>query len=510
MYIDNTIALIQIIVSLILIGVLFHEYFTQKQKAKKYILILIFLTSAWLLFFLNILYILLNNVALRINWVLSIVFILLVDLGFLIIFIKKYKFFNKTLVFIELILLSFLSFVVVNNQFKFSGWIFMTIPIVTFLLTWIRYFIIMGFLINISKKNLKNKKERAHYNFKINKKNIIYFIFLFLIISSLFLFFNINKETKNNELVIYNWKGYLANDTIKNFEEEFGINVTLIPYVDDTQSFENIKGKTGKYDIAIFREGIIKKGIEDGLFEKLNKKNIPNLKKYIEKDEFYDPGYIYSAPYMQGTTGIVINTKYISDLSNSWDVLWDIKNKGKVAIMDSYLEGFGMALRNTGDSINSNDDIEIKKALKFLELQNNILYGYLDLDTIINMLISEKLWASQIYSGAVEIVIKENPNLKYIIPEEGAVKWIDSMVILKNSKNKYNAEIYINYIMRPEVMADISKNVNLNSLSEKANDIANLTIKNINENNLLEYIDLDKTSSVDSLKKELWGKLKNE
>lgn len=167
MIIENiALSFIQIMVLLMLVGILFYEYFNVKIKNKKYVLGFIFLTTAWFLIFIVIMYVVITEYILNIHKILAIILILSIDIGFLFIFIKKRKFFNKNLVIIELILLSIISFAVIKDGFNFAPWALIVMPPATFFSTWIGYFIVMEFLINSSNPIIKNQEKKGGLKLK--------------------------------------------------------------------------------------------------------------------------------------------------------------------------------------------------------------------------------------------------------------------------------------------------------------------------------------------------------
>src|SRR3989339_564706 len=114
--------------------------------------------------------------------------------------------------------------------------------------------------------------------------------------------------------------------------------------------------------------------------------------------------------------------------------------------------------------------VQFEKIKKFLLLQKPLLKGYILTVDLQDLLVSEELWALNIYNGNAVVAIAENPNLKYIIPKEGATIWIDNWAIPKNAKNKRNAELFLNYILEPKVNADITNEVKYATANKAAEE----------------------------------------
>src|SRR3989339_502876 len=204
----------------------------------------------------------------------------------------------------------------------------------------------------------------------------------------------------------------------------------------------------------------------------LNKKNLPNFKNLDEKfiNQNYDSENKYSVPYMWGTTALIINTKYIPEDTDSWDVLWNNKYSGKIGLLLNSEEAIAMTSKYVGGPLIPQNHVQFEKIKKFLLLQKPLLKGYILTVDLQDLLVSEELWALNIYNGNAVVAIAENPNLKYIIPKEGATIWIDNWAIPKNAKNKRNAELFLNYILEPKVNADITNEVKYATANKAAEE----------------------------------------
>jgi spermidine/putrescine transport system substrate-binding protein len=137
-------------------------------------------------------------------------------------------------------------------------------------------------------------------------------------------------------------------------------------------------------------------------------------------------------------------------------VLFDETYKGKLAMLNNSWEVISAAAKLLGNSINVKNQAELDQAIKICAEQKPILKGYLDVITIKQMLIEEKLWAAEIYSGEGLAAVDENENLEYVIPKEGAAIWVDNFALLRDAAHPEEAHIFLNYILRPDVNAAIA------------------------------------------------------
>jgi len=185
----------------------------------------------------------------------------------------------------------------------------------------------------------------------------------------------------------------------------------------------------------------------------IDKSKVPNM-KYLNPEllnKSYDPNNTYSVPYMWGASGIGVNSKYVDPKSiTSWNDLWNPKYKGKLLLMDDVREVFAMALRSIGYSGNDRDPNHIKKAYEKLKLLKPSVKVF-NSDSPRQPFLNNEVIIGQIWGGEVYQANKENPYIKLIYPKEGAVFWIDNIVIPKSVRNIEAAHKFIDFMCRPEV-----------------------------------------------------------
>lgn len=259
-------------------------------------------------------------------------------------------------------------------------------------------------------------------------------------------------------LNVYNWEDYFSETTLEDFSKKFGVKVNLETFEDEEELVSNLQSHPDKYDIIITSGDSIRELAEMRLLAEIDLSNISNLKNIERKflNPNYDPGHRHSVPYLWGTTGIAVNRTFIKDEIDSWSILWNPKYKGKMCMLNNPEEAIGAALKYLGYSLNTNDPSELESARKKLLEQSPLVTGYLDPITIRDRLISNELWAAQIYSGEGMFAVDRNESLEYVIPKEGASIWVDCIAISRDAKHKYTAEVFINHILDPKVSAKIA------------------------------------------------------
>lgn len=264
-----------------------------------------------------------------------------------------------------------------------------------------------------------------------------------------------SSSNSNGEVIVYNWGEYIDPDVLEMFEEETGIKVVYDEYETNETMYPKVEAGAAQYDLVCPSDYMIDKMIEKGLVQELNFNNIPNAKQYIGEQYYktskeFDPENKYSIPYCWGTVGILYNQTMVSEPITSWDVLWDSKYENNILMQDSVRDAFMVALKRNGNSMNSTDDAELNAAKDSLIEQKPLVQAYV-VDQVRDKMIGNEAAIGVIYSGEAIYTQRENPDLVYVIPEEGTNVWIDSWVMLKNAPNKENAEKFLDFLCRPEI-----------------------------------------------------------
>ncbi|KQZ86576.1 polyamine ABC transporter substrate-binding protein [Pseudomonas sp. Root562] len=274
---------------------------------------------------------------------------------------------------------------------------------------------------------------------------------------------------------IYNWSDYIGENTLADFQKETGIK----PVYDVFDSNETLEGKllagrTG-YDVVVPSNHFLGKQIKAGAFQKLDKSQLPNYSNLdpvlLKRLEQNDPGNLYAVPYLWGTNGIGYNVDKIKavlgvDTIDSWAAVFEPENIKKlqscgVAFLDSADEMMPTVLNYMGLDANSTNPEDYKKAeAKLLAVRPYVTYFH-----------SSK-YIADLANGDICVAIgfsgdmfqaknradeaKKGVNIAYSIPKEGGALWFDMLAIPKDAANVKQAHAFINYLLKPEVIAQVS------------------------------------------------------
>lgn len=270
---------------------------------------------------------------------------------------------------------------------------------------------------------------------------------------------NLTENNKNQLMLnIYNWEDYIGSETIELFTEKTGITVNIDYYEDEEIMLGFIISDLSRYDLVVASDDMVGDMIRAKILAPLKKSEIPNL-RFIDPAFTglpFDPEQKYSIPYLWGTTGMVINTKYIKEDSYSWSILFNKDYSKKIAMLNNSFEVISAPLKMMKQSINTIDLNALENSKKMLTEQNRYIQGYFDAVTMTDLLIEEELWAAQIYSGEGLYACDINSDLEYIIPVEGAPIWLDNFVIPRDAPHYDAANEFLNFILEPQINGAIA------------------------------------------------------
>jgi spermidine/putrescine transport system substrate-binding protein len=259
------------------------------------------------------------------------------------------------------------------------------------------------------------------------------------------------------ELHIGNWSDYIAEDTIPKFEKEFGVKVTYDTYESNEEMMAKLQVGGGGYDIVVPTGYIVTVLAAQNLLSPLAKKYLTNWKNIapIFVSPEFDPDNRYAVPWQWGTTGIAYRSDKVTTPPDSWGVFLDPKYKRKMTQMDDLRDAIGAWLKYRGKSLNSTDKGELATAKADAIAAKANLKAYISAP-VKGQLVSGDVWIAQLWNGDTAQAKLEKKTIEYVLPKEGAGIWTDNLVIPASAKNKRAAHEFMNFILRPDIGAQIS------------------------------------------------------
>jgi putrescine transport system substrate-binding protein len=278
---------------------------------------------------------------------------------------------------------------------------------------------------------------------------------------------------------VYNWSDYIAEDTLEKFTAETGITANYDWFdANETVEAKLLAGSSG-FDVVVPSGFFLERQIPIGLFQPLDKSKLPNLVN-VNPDiaaivNAHDPGNQYAVPYMWGTTGLGYNVAEVTARLgedgplDSWDMLFDPEIASKLAdcgisVLDAPVEMVAAALNYLGRDPNSEDRADLEAAEELLSSVRPYIRIFHSSNYITDLANGDVCLAVG-YSGDVFMSAARaeeagrGVEVAYVIPVEGASLWFDMMAIPSDAPNPDEAHAFINFILKPEIAADITNYV---------------------------------------------------
>ena len=257
-------------------------------------------------------------------------------------------------------------------------------------------------------------------------------------------------------LHLFTWSDYFSDEAIRGFESEAGVRVVIDTYENNEDLVAKLQAGVTGYDLVVPSDYAVAQLIALDLLEPIDRANIPNFANLDPKflDQYFDPGNVYSIPYLWGTAGIGYDATRVDPAPTSWAVLWDERYADRINMLDDMRETMAVALKRLGYSVNATDPAQIEAARDLLIEQKPLVRSYTtETDAL---MLSGQVVLTHAWSGDVLRVQEEKPAWRYVVPDEGSTFFIDNLAIPKGTRHKALAERFIDYILRPEVIASVT------------------------------------------------------
>ncbi len=279
------------------------------------------------------------------------------------------------------------------------------------------------------------------------------------------------NQKKAGRLDFANWPLYMDQEKVKGktvypslqqFTKETGIKVNYKEVIQENDAFlgkinPSLKaGQSTGWDlIVITNGGSIEKLIRQNFLIELDQSKLPNFQKYAGaayKNPSFDPGNKYTVAWQAGLTGLAYNPKLTKRPITSFQDLFDPAFKGKITMFGDDTDFPTLTMIGMGiDPAKSTEEDWKRTAEKMKELRPQIR-EFIDNAGEAEVLQSGNAWISMAYSGDIFILNNSgSPDIKFVVPKEGAVLWQDNMAIPKGAKHPLDAITYMDYVYRPDV-----------------------------------------------------------
>ena len=266
-----------------------------------------------------------------------------------------------------------------------------------------------------------------------------------------------DKSKLANEIFLYTWVEYIDPELKTQFETECGVKVTETNFDSNETMLATLQAGGASYDVIVPSDYMVQILVSEGMLMELDWNVITNIKNMepLNVNIYFDPEQKYVVPYFFGTSGFAVDTNVVTDVKDSWSMMFDPNSPycGKISMLDDERETIGAALMYLGYSINDTDPAHLEEAKNLLIEQSKCVKAY-DSQTNDDLIISGETVLSHIWTG--DAILAGDPatggrdGIVYVIPSEGCTIWQDNMAVPVGAPNAYTAMVFINYLNYPE------------------------------------------------------------
>lgn len=259
------------------------------------------------------------------------------------------------------------------------------------------------------------------------------------------------------ELILYNWSDDIPQSVLKMFTKEFGVGVKYETFDSQEEASEQLqKGKI--VDVAVLENDLIPTLTASNLLLPINFRHVPNFKNISAnfRDLATDPGNRHTVPYYYGTSGLVVRTDLVGQSVTRWADLWEPRYAGKIGLRAQPTELIAIALLSLGYAFGSEDEKQLEAALqRLIELKKRAIFVEIEADTAVARILKGDVAILYGWPEEYRKAHEANPAVKYVLPAEGVPSWGENFVIPATSVSPYTAEVFINFLLRPEIAAQM-------------------------------------------------------
>jgi spermidine/putrescine-binding protein len=303
----------------------------------------------------------------------------------------------------------------------------------------------------------------------------------------------------SKELNLYGWSEYVPQELLDAFAQEYKVKVNYDTYASNEELMAKLQAGKTNYDVIIPSDYTVSILVGQKMLEPIDLDHIPNFVNVDDqfKNLPYDPGNKYSVPYQWGSVGIAVNTAKVTQPIKKFADLWDPAFKDNLVVLDDEREILGMALLVLGYDKNSTDPAQLEAAKqKLIELKPNI--KLFDSDSPKTALLSGEVVAGVVWNGEAALAHQENPQITYVLPEEGMGLWYDNLAIPSGAPHKDAATAFLNFVLRPDMSILVTKAFPYSSVNKAALEL----LKTQDPDTYKQYMEFPATNPpADAIKK---------
>lgn len=259
-------------------------------------------------------------------------------------------------------------------------------------------------------------------------------------------------------LFVLDWVHYIPVNVLQHFERNFRVKVRYRAYGSNQEMLDRLQRSEFPWDIAFPCQQFLPRMLRQGLLQEVDHSLLPNLENLGPqfRNPFWDPELKHSVPCSWGLTGIAYS-RQIQIKIKGWADLWDERLRERLTMLDDRDEVLGAALLKLGFPVNSSDSRHLALASAEAIQQKRLVHSY-GITESKDRLVSGEFQVSQLWSNLAGQAIAASPNLDFVFPEEGFPMYAENAVLLQSAGQPELAHAFINFLLTPEIAAQISAN----------------------------------------------------
>lgn len=259
------------------------------------------------------------------------------------------------------------------------------------------------------------------------------------------------------DLNLFAWSEYVPQEVIDGFTKETGIAVHYETYASNEEMVSKLLAGAAKYDLIQPSDYMAEALIRKHKLAKIDWGKVPNVRNIAPEFRHLpgDAGDEYTVPWMTGTVGIVVNTDRVKEKIEGYKDVFRESHKGRIVVVNDARELVTWVLSTQGKPINTITDENLEGTRPVLAEWVKLVRVF-DSDSPKTALLNGDVDLGVVWSGEAALCWKENHKFEYVLPAEGAHRFIDLLAIPAGAPHKAEAQAFMNYILRPEVSKRIS------------------------------------------------------
>lgn len=258
-----------------------------------------------------------------------------------------------------------------------------------------------------------------------------------------------------DEIRVLNWQGYGTDLdwAVAAFTEKTGHAVVHEYFNSEQEMLTKLRTNLGAYDVVLINAAFTPQAQSEGLIGAIDPSKIANLADVpadlADNQDLNAGGALHGVPWTWGLTSFAVNTNEIEDAPSSIEVFWDESYEGKVSIRDDALEAVQFAAIATGQDINNITDLDaIEEKLGQLMPQIKTYWG--SENDWNQFMAAGDLAVATFWSGSASRSMSAGLPVQFVVPQEGAIGWLDGLSIPASSTKQDAAHAFINWMIEPE------------------------------------------------------------